>query len=324
MTENTLDFALKPYDSSITKRLTNEALEDMLYEPMQCLDKGFVRLIDYMGGDEAIVQAARVSYGGGTKKVSEDRGLIRYLLRHRHTTPLEMCEIKFHCKMPIFIARQWIRHRTANVNEISARYSILVNEFYIPHSDNIMPQSTNNKQGRDGALTPDQAQAVMSLLTEEASRTYANYRLLNGEKDVDNWRYADTEYDGEQQSKLLVDGDFDGIARELARMGLSLNMYTEWYWKIDLHNLLHFLCLRLDSHAQYEIRVFAEAMAEVVKAWCPAAYEAFEDYRLNSAEFSAQELAMIKDALAQAPAIFKPESLSTREYGEFNKKLGLD
>ena len=227
---------------SETRRATVPALEEVLYEPMPVLDHGFVRVIDYMGDDAAIVQAARVSYGKGTKKVSDDAGLINYLLRHRHTTPFEMCEIKYHIKVPIFIARQWIRHRTANVNEYSARYSVLDREFYIPSADQLASQSTQNHQGRGDLLQGEEAQRVLDILKEDATRNYDHYiEMLN-----------------EDEKGEVVDESNSGLARELARMNLTLNMYTQWYWKIDLHNLLHFLSLRADAHAQYEIRVYAD------------------------------------------------------------------
>ena len=227
-----------------TRRATVPALEEILYGPMPVLDHGFVRVIDYMGDDGAIVQAARVSYGRGTRRVSEDRGLINYLMRHRHTTPFEMCEIKYHVKLPIFVARQWIRHRTANVNEYSARYSILDNEFYIPAPEHLAAQAVTNRQGRGDVLEGEAAKRVLDLLREDAERAYAGYAaMLN-----------------EDETGAPVDPNWPGLARELARINLSLNFYTQWYWKIDLYNLMHFLGLRADPHAQYEIRAFAEAM----------------------------------------------------------------
>ena len=245
---------------SETRRATVPVLEDLLYLPIQVLDHGFVRVVDYMGDDESIVQAARVSYGRGTQRMSDDRGLIRYLMRQRHTTPFEMCELKLHVKLPIFVARQWIRHRTANVNEYSARYSILDREFYIPSTDVIATQSRQNRQGRGQPLSPPDAARVQSLLRDDAERAYDLYEdLLN---------------EGPQGEPR--DAERTGLARELARMNLTLNYYTQWYWKIDLHNLLHFLALRADQHAQYEIRVYAEAILEqVVRPWVPLTYEAF-------------------------------------------------
>ena len=234
-----------------TKRATVPALEEILYEPIKVLDHGFIRVIDYMGDDSAIVQAARVSYGKGTKQLNQDKGLINYLLRHYHTTPFEMCDIKFHIKLPIFIARQWIRHRTASVNEYSARYSILGNEFYLPESANIASQSAVNKQCREGdSLPKEAAEKVLAILEEDARQCYGHYKELMNADEEGN----------------IIDENATGIARELARMNLTLNYYTEWYWKINLHNLLHFLRLRANPYAQYEIRVYAEKMLEIVKA----------------------------------------------------------
>ena len=250
--------------SNTTLRATVPSLEEILYKPLAALDHGFVRVIDYMGDDTAIVQSARVSYGKGTKKISNDKGLIKYLMRHWHSTPFEMCEIKLHVKLPIFIARQWIRHRTANVNEYSARYSILDKEFYIPSVENLASQSQINKQGRAENLSPKEAEKVIELLKSDAEQTYRNYEVMLNENS-----------DGE----TLDEGSM-GIARELARMNLTLNTYTQWYWKIDLNNLLHFLALRADAHAQYEIRVYADIILDIVKKWVPVTYEAFEDYRV--------------------------------------------
>ena len=234
----------------------SEILNDEKYVPL--LNHGFVGLIDSMGNDSSIVQAARVSYGAGTKKVSEDRGLIRYLLRNLHTTPLEMVEFKFHCKMPIFVARQWIRHRTASVNEYSGRYSVMVDEFYVPELENILPQSTTNKQGRGGEMSDEQKQKIQLAIRESNDDCYDRYRqLLNDDQ--------------------MNDLGEEGLAREMARGVLSVNNYTEWYWKIDLHNLFHFLGLRMDSHAQYEIRMFANAMYDAIKPIVPFAAEAFEE-----------------------------------------------
>src|SRR5471030_444289 len=224
--------------NAATARPTVPALEEMLYAPLEVLDHGFVRVIDYMGDDAAIVQAARVSYGRGTRRVSEDAGLIRYLMRHRYSTPFEMAEIKYHVKLPIFVARQWIRHRTANVNEYSARYSILDREFYIPAPEHLAAQSLSNRQGRGDVLEGGEAADVLALLREDAGRNYDHYAAMLNE-----------DADGNP-----VDAARQGLARELARMNLTLNTYTQWYWKTDLHNLFHFLSLRADAHAQYEIR----------------------------------------------------------------------
>ncbi len=285
-----------------TRRATVPALEAMLYNAMPVLDHGFVRVVDYMGDDAAVVQSARVSYGRGTRKVSEDAGLIRYLMRHRHSTPFEMCEIKFHVKLPIFVARQWIRHRTANVNEYSARYSILDREFYIPAPENLAAQSSANRQGRGDVLVGDEAARVLDLLRGDAEQTYAHYAEMLNEDGADPTR--------------------QGLARELARMNLTLNTYTQWYWKIDLHNLLHFLSLRIDAHAQYEIRVYAEAMLESVKAWVPLCWEAFRDYRLGAVTFSGPMLTAVKRMLA-GDAVTQPNSgMSKRDWAEFMTALG--
>jgi thymidylate synthase (FAD) len=285
-----------------TLRATVPALEAILYQAMPLLDHGFVRVIDYMGDDAAVVQAARVSYGRGTKRVQEDRGLIKYLMRHRHSTPFEMCEIKYHVKLPIFVARQWIRHRTANVNEYSARYSILDREFYIPAPEQLAAQSLSNRQGRGDVLEGEEAAQVLGLLREDADRCYRNYAWMLNEDEA-----------GEP-----VDADRQGLARELARMNLTLNTYTQWYWKIDLHNLLHFLSLRADAHAQYEIRVYAQAMLETVKAWVPLTYEAFADYRLGGAHLSAAMLALIRRRLAGETVDQASSGLSKREWQELS------
>ena len=266
---------------SETARVTAPELEAVLYRPIEVLDHGFIRVIDYMGDDSSIVQSARVSYGKGTKKISNDKGLIKYLMRHRHSTPFEMCEIKFHIKLPIFIARQWIRHRTANVNEYSARYSILDKEFYIPSAENLAAQSAINNQGRGDALTDDEASNVIQILKKDAEQTYSNYETLLNESSEGN----------------IIDESKSGIARELARMNLTLNTYTQWYWKIDLNNLMHFLALRADDHAQYEIRVYADAMLDIVKKWVPLTYEAFEDYRIGGTELSAKEVNLMRKLL---------------------------
>ena len=269
--------------SSTTLRATVPSLEEILYKPLPALDHGFVRVVDYMGDDTAIVQSARVSYGKGTKKISNDKGLIKYLMRHWHSTPFEMCEIKLHVKLPIFIARQWIRHRTANVNEYSARYSILDKEFYIPSVENLASQSQVNKQGRAESLSSEEAEKVITLLKNDAEQTYRNYEVMLNEN---------------SEGETLDDGSM-GIARELARMNLTLNTYTQWYWKIDLNNLLHFLALRADAHAQYEIRVYADIILDIVKKWVPVTYEAFEDYRVGGTQLSAKEILILKKILIQ-------------------------
>jgi thymidylate synthase (FAD) len=283
-----------------TRRATVPALEEILFEPLPVLDHGFVRVIDYMGDDGAIVQAARVSYGRGTKKTSEDQGLINYLMRHRHTTPFEMCEIKYHVKLPIFVARQWIRHRTANVNEYSARYSILDNEFYVPAPEQLAAQAMTNRQGRGEALEGAAAAYVLDLLRAEAERAYRGY--------------ADLLNEGSQGRPR--DPSRPGLARELARMNLSLNFYTQWYWKIDLHNLLHFLELRADPHAQYEIRAYAEVMLGTLERWVPMTYAAFLDYRKNAALISAKGLDVIRRLLAGEKLDQAASGLSQREWRE--------
>jgi len=276
-----------------TLRPSVPALEALLYTPIELLDHGFLRVVDYMGDDSAIVQAARVSYGRGTRKVSEDAALIRYLMRHRHSTPFEMCEIKFHVKLPIFVARQWIRHRMASVNEYSARYSILDREFYIPEPAQLAAQSVSNRQGRADALPPEVAERVMTMLRADAVQCFTDYETM------------------------LDDGEGGiGLARELARMNLTLNTYTQWYWKIDLHNLMHFIALRIDPHAQYEIRVYAEAMLTVLRAWVPAAAAAFEDYRMGAFTFSAGMLAVLQRMLAGEAVDAASSGLSKREYAE--------
>ncbi len=291
-----------------TRRASAPALEEILYEPIPVLDHGFVRVVDYMGDDAAIVQAARVSYGKGTRKVSGDRGLIRYLMRHRHTTPFEMCEIKFHVKLPVFVARQWIRHRTANVNEYSARYSILDREFYIPQPEQLAAQSAANRQGRGDVLEGEEAERVLALLRDDAAQCYAHYEEMLNE-----------DAEGEPRDPAR-----QGLARELARMNLPLNIYTQWYWKIDLHNLLHFLSLRADSHAQYEIRVYAEAMLEVARRWVPIACEAFEDYAVGSAHLSRAGVEIVRRMLAGEDVQQADSGLSKREWDELMAVLGKD
>jgi thymidylate synthase (FAD) len=289
-----------------TGRATVPALEARLFIAIPLLDHGFVRVIDYMGDDAAIVQAARVSYGRGTRRVSEDAGLIRYLMRHHHSTPFEMCEIKFHVKLPIFVARQWIRHRTANVNEYSARYSVLDREFYIPAPAQLAAQSASNRQGRGDVLQGEEAAHVLQLLRDDAARCYDHYaEMLN-----------------EDESGAAVNPDRQGLARELARMNLTLNMYTQWYWKTDLHNLLHFCALRADAHAQYEIRVYADAILDVVKDWVPAAHAAFTDYRLGAVTMSAQMMVVLKRMLGGETVEQAGSGLSKREWTELMASLG--
>ena len=292
---------------SKTKRVTAPQLENILFEAIPVLDHGFVRVIDYMGDDTSIVQAARVSYGKGTKQVSTDSGLIKYLMRHWHSTPFEMCEIKYHIKLPIFIARQWIRHRTANVNEYSARYSILDKEFYLPNQENLAAQSKNNRQGRGEILTGDQAKEVLNLLKHDAERTYDNYETMLNER-----------YDGS-----VIDEKKSGLARELARMNLTLNTYTQWYWKTDLLNLMNFLRLRADSHAQYEIRAYADVMLDTLKKWVPITYEAFMDYRVGGTEVSSKGKLVLKDLISGKNVDIEGSGLSKREWNELMNAFDL-
>ena len=283
-----------------TKRVVAPELEKILYEAIPILDHGFIRVIDYMGDDTSIVQAARVSYGKGTKKVSTDSGLIKYLMRHWHSTPFEMCEIKYHVKLPIFIARQWIRHRTANVNEYSARYSILDKEFYLPEPKHLAAQSKNNRQGRGDILEGEQAKKVLNLLKGDAERTYENYEKMLNEK-----------YDGS-----VIDENQDGLARELARMNLTLGTYTQWYWKTDLLNLMNFLRLRADHHAQYEIRAYADSMLDTLKKWVPITYEAFLDYRVGGTEVSSKGKQVLKKLISGESIDLESSGLSKREWIE--------
>jgi thymidylate synthase (FAD) len=265
--------------------------EAVLDREFPVLDKGFVRLVDYLGGDERVVQSARVSYGAGTKSYREDAGLIDYLLRHRHTSPFEQVVLSFHVKLPIFVARQWIRHRTARLNEISGRYSIMKDDFYVPAPGDVAAQSTDNKQGRSAeALDGAAAGAVCSTLAEGQGRAYGEYsRLIEG-----------------------------GIARELARVNLPLSLYTEWYWQIDLHNLFHFLELRLDSHAQLEIRRYAEVLLEIAKKVAPRCCESFERHRLGGVSFSREEFAELKRRIAGAE---EDGALTGKGLERFEEKL---
>jgi thymidylate synthase (FAD) len=304
--EQRQEIAAERAETRPTRRATVPALEDILYEALPVLDHGFVRVIDYMGDDGAIVQAARVSYGRGTRRVSEDRGLIQYLMRHRHTTPFEMCEIKYHVKLPIFVARQWIRHRTANVNEYSARYSILDNEFYIPAPEHLAAQASTNRQGRGDVLEGEAAKRVLDLMREDSEGAYAGYAGMLNEDAAGN----------------QADPTWPGLARELARMNLSLNFYTQWYWKTDLHNLMHFLTLRADPHAQYEIRAYADAMIGTLERWVPLAHAAFLEYRMNAALISATGLKVIQRLLAGEPVAQKASGLSPREWRELMAVLG--
>ncbi|WGI20795.1 FAD-dependent thymidylate synthase [Amylibacter sp. IMCC11727] len=286
--------------STATRRVVAPGMEQHLYTAHQVLDHGFVRVIDYMGDDAAITQAARVSYGKGTKAVQNDEGLIRYLMRHWHSTPFEMCEIKLHVKLPVFVARQWIRHRTANVNEYSARYSILDREFYIPATEHLNKQSVINNQGRGEALSEADSHRVLEMLKADSARAYDNYETM------------------------IEDDEQGGIAlaRELARMNLPANIYTQWYWKVDLHNLFHFLRLRADSHAQYEIRVYADEICRLVADWVPFAYKAFEDYRLGGAQLSQPAVDALRKMLKGEEVTAEEVGMSAREWREFMEVLG--
>jgi len=291
-----------------TKRVTSPELEKILYEALPVLDHGFVRVVDYMGDDTSIVQSARVSYGKGTKKVSTDSGLIKYLMRHRHSTPFEMCEIKYHVKLPIFVARQWIRHRTANVNEYSARYSILDKEFYLPTKENLAAQSKNNRQGRGDLINGKQADDILKILKEDAEKSYNDYETMLNER-----------YDG-----TTINENKKGLARELARMNLTLNTYTQWYWKTDLLNLLNFLSLRADDHAQYEIRAYADVMIDSLKRWVPITYEAFMDYRMGGMELSSKGKSVISKMIKGESCDFENSKLSKREWNELMESFGFN
>ena len=282
----------------LTLRAVSEGMEAELYRAHPVLDHGFVRVIDYMGDDAAIVQAARVSYGAGTKHVSNDEGLIRYLMRHWHSTPFEMCELKLHVKLPVFVARQWIRHRTANVNEYSARYSILDREFYIPEPGALAAQSEVNNQGRGAVLAGEEAARVLALLKSDAGQMYDHYEAM-----------------------LSTEGQ-QGLARELARMNLPMNIYTQWYWKVDLHNLFHFLRLRADAHAQYEIRVYADCIARMVAAWVPLAFRAFEDYRMGGVTLSSKAIDCLKRRLKGEVVTAETSGMSKGEWREFCEVWG--
>jgi thymidylate synthase (FAD) len=299
------EIALLREQATPTRRAVVAALEEVLYQPLPVLDRGFVRVIDYMGDDAAIVQAARVSYGRGTKKVSDDRGLINYLMRMRHTSPFEMCELKLHVKLPIFVARQWIRHRTASVNEYSARYSVLQDEFYLPAPEHLAAQSSANRQGRGEVLDGAQAADAQERIARNGAEAYQLYAdLLN-----------------QDAAGAPLRPERAGLARELARIVLPLNTYTEWYWKTDLHNLLHFIALRADPHAQYEIRAYALLLQDIVRRWVPLTAAAFEDYRLNGAELSAKALAAVRRMLAGEAVAQADSGLSAREWRELQALL---
>ena len=274
-------------------REASKQLEEILGKEFKILDHGFIRVVDYMGTDAAIVQAARVSYGEGTKAVSDDKALINYLVKHKHTSPLEMCEIKLHLKMPIFVARQWIRHRTASINEYSARYSILSNQFYLPEAERVQRQSKDNKQGSGEVLTPELVAKVQKMLKDDAEKCYESYEYFLSEE--------------------------VNFARELARMNLTLNYYTEMYWKIDLHNFLHFVALRAHPHAQYEIRVYAEKMLEIAKLWCPFAVEAFQNSIMNAKTFTKAQIEVIGRMLKGEAVAQENSGISKRDFNEITQ-----
>ena len=304
--EQKAEIELARSSSLKTRRPTVHMLEEILFEPIPVLDHGFVRVIDYMGDDAAVVQAARVSYGKGTKKISDDAGLINYLLRHRHTTPFEMCEIKYHVKLPIFVARQWIRHRTANVNEYSARYSVLDREFYVPEEDHLAAQSSSNRQGRGYILGGKEAKRVLDILREDAQMTYDHYIEMLNESEEGN----------------IIDVSKEGLARELARMNLTLSTYTQWYWKTDLHNLLNFLSLRADTHAQYEIRVYADAMMETLRRWCPITFQSFSDHRVEGVTFSGKAIKVVRKLISGVHINQEESGMSKREWRELMEVIG--
>jgi thymidylate synthase (FAD) len=265
------------------------AAEEILDKEYPVLDKGFVRLVDYFGGDQRIVQSARVSYGEGTKSVSQDGALIDYLLRHQHTSPFEQVVMTFHVKMPIFVARQWVRHRTGRMNEVSGRYSIMKDEFYVPAEDKVSPQSTDNKQGRASeAFDKETADKIITKLEEGQKAAYESYNEL-----IDS-----------------------GLAREIARINLPLSLYTEFYWEMDLHNLFHFLKLRLDSHAQYEIRVYAEVILEMCRKVAPMATESFINHMNQGVSFSGEEMRALRDVMEG-----KPNPLEGKKLDRFNEKI---
>ena len=291
-----------------TRRATVPAIEEILYQPFDVLDNGFIRVIDYMGDDAAIVQAARVSYGRGTKQTRDDQGLINYLMRNAHTSPFEMCAIKLHVKLPIFVARQWIRHRMANVNEYSARYSVLDNEFYTPPIEQLSAQSSVNKQGRESSLGTNRAEQILDLLKSDASQSFDHYfQMLNRN----------------QEGEEIIPGE-TGLARELARIGLPLSTYTQWYWKIDLHNLLHFVNLRADSHAQWEIQEYARIILNILQLWVPLVTKAFINYRTGGAHLSEEGLSVVRMLLAGEQIDHENLKMSPREWRELKNLLALE
>ena len=316
-----------------TRRATVPAVEEILYQPLQVLDHGFVRVVDYMGDDAAIVQAARVSYGRGTKRTRDDQGLINYLMRNAHTSPFEMCEIKLHVKLPIFVARQWIRHRMANVNEYSARYSVLDREFYVPKGDQLATQSATNNQGR-GQTSAGEQLALGSVPEPQTETQQGSRRRTTRERTAEAQRARATQEEAQRvQESMTTDAQrsFDqydslltgGFARELARIGLPLSTYTQWYWKTDLHNLLHFLALRGDAHAQWEIQEYARVILDVVERWVPLTANAFHRYRVGGARLSAEGLSAVKRILAGEEIDPAELEMSPREWRELKETLGL-
>lgn len=303
---------------TMTRRPTVPAMEEMIGVTIPCLDHGFVRLVDYMGDDHAVVQAARVSYGTGTKRLREDRGLIRYLLRHRHTTPFEMCEMKVHVKLPIFVARQWIRTRAASANEASGRYSVIDREFYIPAAETLGAQSKSNRQGRGEPVSSARAEEIRNLLRTDAQQAYAHYEELLGGAAA-----AATTGEQREAAAAAAQPAPEGIARELARINLPVSYYTQWYWKIDLHNLLRFISLRADAHAQYEIQVYAQALADLTRRWVPDVYEAFVDYQMEGATLSRMEVAALRALLAGEKPDLAALGMSAREQAEFRERFHL-
>lgn len=290
-----------------TLRTTSSGLESILHLPFEVLDHGFVRVVDYMGDDASIVQAARVSYGRGTKKTREDKSLINYLLQNQHTTPFEMAEIKIHVRLPIFVARQWVRHRTANINEYSARYSILDKEFYVPTASELGRQSQSNRQGREERLGDAETARVLQLLRDDAENVYEHYLELLNEDAAGN----------------VLDPKRSGLARELARMNLTLNYYTQWYWKIDLHNLMRFIALRIDPHAQYEIRAYAEVLLRILQQWVPITAQAFQEHTLGALTLSESAVLAIKRMLAGEDVTADNSGVSAREWTLLQRALGL-
>lgn len=272
-------------------RVNSPEADALIDEEIKVLDRGFVRLVDYLGNDSRIVQSARVSYGAGTKTVREDKGLINYLMRHRHTSPFEQVILTFHVKLPIFIARQWVRHRTARLNEISGRYSVMKDEFYVPDLNVIRRQSKTNRQGREEELAPELCQKAIDIITRDQSAAYADYEAMIS----------------------------DDVARELARINLPLSLYTEWYWQIDLHNLFHFVRLRADAHAQWEIQEYARVLLRCARAVAPLATEAFEEHAMFGAQFSRSELEAIRAMISGGEC-----NLEGRTRREFFDKLGVN